>query len=64
MPDFQRLTKLIVKHRLELLRNVPGLDPIKDADGNAIREARLAAWANFRQRALNVAIAQINAKTD
>ena len=41
-----------------------GLDSVKDADGNVIREARLAAWANFRQRALNVAIAEINAKTD
>ena len=41
-----------------------GLDSVKDADGNVIREARLAAWANFRQRALNIAIAEINAKTD
>ena len=40
------------------------LDSIKDAEGNVIREARLTAWANFRQRALNVAIAEINAKTD
>jgi len=45
-------------------RTVLGLDPLKDADGNVIREARLAAWANFRQRALNIAIAEINAKTD
>jgi hypothetical protein len=43
---------------------VLGLDSVKDADGNVIGEARLAAWANFRQRALNVAIAEINAKTD
>jgi plasmid replication initiation protein len=35
-----------------------------DADGNVIREARLAARANFRQRALNVAVAEINEKTD
>ena len=41
-----------------------GLDSVKDADGNVVREARLAAWANFRQRALNIAIAEINAKTD
>jgi len=32
--------------------------------GCVIREARLAPWANFRQRALNVAIAEINATTD
>jgi plasmid replication initiation protein len=49
---------------LEELRAVLGLDPVKDAQGNVIREARLAAWANFRQRALNIAIAEINAKTD
>ena len=41
-----------------------GLDSVKDTDGNVIREAPLAAWANFRQRALNLAIAQINKKTD
>ena len=28
---------------LEQLRTVLGLDPVKDADGNAIEEARLAA---------------------
>jgi plasmid replication initiation protein len=49
---------------LEELRSVLGLDSVKDADGNVVREARLAAWANFRQRALNIAIAEINAKTD
>jgi len=48
---------------VEQLRTVLGLDSVKDADGNVIREARLAAWANFRQRALNLAIAEINAKT-
>jgi hypothetical protein len=46
----------------EQLRTV--LDSEKNAEGNVIREARLTAWANFRQRALNVAIAEINAKTD
>jgi hypothetical protein len=49
---------------LEQLRTVLGLDPVEDADGSVIREAPLAAWANFRQRALNIAIAEINAKTD
>ena len=29
-----------------------------------IREALLSVWANLRQRALGVAIAEINAKTD
>ena len=41
-----------------------GLDSVKDTAGNVLREAPLAAWPNFRQRALNVAIAEINAKTD
>ena len=49
---------------LEELRKVLGLESVKDADGNIIREAPLAVWANFRQRALDVAIAEINAKTD
>jgi plasmid replication initiation protein len=49
---------------LEQLRGVLGLESIKDADGNVIREAPLASWANFRRRALNVAIAEINAETD
>jgi len=42
---------------LEQLRTVLGLDSVKDAEGNVIREARLTAWANFRQRALNVSVA-------
>jgi plasmid replication initiation protein len=49
---------------LEQLRTVLGLDSVKDTAGNVLREAPLAAWANFRQRALNIAIAEINAKTD
>jgi plasmid replication initiation protein len=49
---------------LEHLRTVLGLDPVKDAGGNVIREARLAPWANFRQRALDTAVREINAKTD
>jgi hypothetical protein len=40
------------------------LEPIKVADGNVIEEPPLAIWANFRQRALDVAIMQINKKTD
>jgi plasmid replication initiation protein len=32
--------------------------------GNVIREAPLAIGANFRQRALDTAIAEINKKTD
>jgi plasmid replication initiation protein len=49
---------------LEQLRKVLGLESVKDADGNIIQEAPLAVWANFRQRALDTAIAEINKKTD
>jgi Enoyl-(Acyl carrier protein) reductase len=37
---------------------------VKDADGNLIREAPLSLRANFRQRALDLAIGEINKKTD
>jgi plasmid replication initiation protein len=49
---------------LEELRRVFGLESVKDAEGNVIKEARLPVWANFQQRALGVAIAEVNAKTD
>jgi plasmid replication initiation protein len=49
---------------LEDLRRVFGLESVKDADGNVIKEAPLPVWANFQQRALDVALAEVNAKTD
>ena len=49
---------------LEQLRNVLGLESVKDTDGNIIQEAPLPVWSNFRQRALDTAIAEINKKTD
>jgi hypothetical protein len=49
---------------LEQLRTVLGLDSVKDADGKVIRKAPLPVWANLRQRALETAIKDINAKTD
>ena len=49
---------------LEEVRKVLGLESVKDADGNVIQEAPLPVWANFRQRALDTAIAEINKKTD
>jgi plasmid replication initiation protein len=49
---------------LEQLRKVLGLESVKDAAGKIIQEAPLQLWANFRQRALDVAIAKINEKTD
>ena len=50
--------------RLEHLRTVLGLDSVKDTDGIVIREAPLAAWANFPNRALYTAIRTIDKKTD
>ena len=40
---------------LEQLRKVLGLESVRDAAGNIIREAPLPVWANLRQRALDVA---------
>jgi plasmid replication initiation protein len=49
---------------LEDLRKVLGLESIKDVEGNVIQDPPLPIWANFRQRAFDVAIAEINKKTD
>jgi plasmid replication initiation protein len=49
---------------LERLRTVLGLDSVKDPKGKVIRKAPLPVWVNLRQRALDLAIAQINQKTD
>jgi hypothetical protein len=43
---------------LEEFRKVLGLESIKDADGKTI-QAPLQLWANFRQRALDVTIAEV-----
>jgi hypothetical protein len=48
---------------LKDLRRVFGLASIKDAEGNVIHEAPMPVWANFHQRALGVATAEVNAKT-
>jgi plasmid replication initiation protein len=49
---------------LEDLRKILGLESSKDMSGKFIKEPPLPIWANFRQRALDVAIAEINKKTD
>ena len=41
-----------------------GLEPVRSAEGKFIREAPLQFWPNLRQRALDLAIAKINEKTD
>jgi Initiator Replication protein len=49
---------------LDELRKILGLESVKDVDGKIIKEPPLALWANFRQRALDPAILEINNKTD
>jgi hypothetical protein len=49
---------------LEELRRVFGLESVKDAEGNVIKKAPLLVLANFQQRALGVALGEVNAKTD
>jgi len=49
---------------LERLRKVLGRDSVKNVAGKVIRKAPLPVWANLRQRALDTAIKDINAKTD
>jgi hypothetical protein len=46
------------------VRKVLGLETVKDTNGNVIKEPPLPIWANFLQRALDVAILEINKKTD
>jgi plasmid replication initiation protein len=49
---------------LEAMRKVLGVQSEKDATGKVIWEAPLFNWGNFRQVALNTAIAEINKKSD
>ena len=49
---------------MEELRKVLGLESVKNPKGNVVQEAPLSLWANFRQRALDIAILGINKKTD
>jgi hypothetical protein len=44
--------------------NAAGLESVRGTDGKIIQEAPLPDWANFRQRALDTAVAGINKKTD
>jgi plasmid replication initiation protein len=43
---------------------VLGAQAVTDGASKVVKEATLPLWANFRQRALNVAIAEINKTTD
>jgi len=58
------ICRLAKRISLTQLRKVLGLQSLKDATGNIIQQAPLPVWANLRQRALDVATAKINKKTD
>jgi plasmid replication initiation protein len=58
------VTAGIKRIAVEQLREVLGLESVKDEGGNIIQEAPLQVWANFRQRALDTAIVEITKKTD
>jgi plasmid replication initiation protein len=49
---------------VEDIRKLFGLESVKDADGKIIRESPLAVWGNLRQCAVEVALGEINKKTD
>jgi plasmid replication initiation protein len=49
---------------VEQIRKVLGAQAVTDGAGKVVKEATLPLWANFRQRALDVAIAEINKTTD
>jgi plasmid replication initiation protein len=49
---------------VEQMRKVLGAEVVTDGAGKVIKEAPLPLWANFRQRALDVAIGEINKTTE
>jgi plasmid replication initiation protein len=49
---------------VEKIRKVLGAQAVTDGAGKVVKEATLPLWANFRQLALDVAIAEINKTTD
>jgi hypothetical protein len=46
------------------MRKVLGVASVKDATGKVIWAAPLFYWGNFRKRALDTAMAEINKKSD
>ena len=49
---------------LATLRKILGLEDIKDNSGRVVQHAPLELWANLKQRALNVALKEINKESD
>jgi hypothetical protein len=46
------------------LRKILGLEDVKDNSGRVVQEAPLELWANVKQRALDVALKEINKESD
>ena len=49
---------------LATLRQILGLEEIKDNSGRVVQEAPLELWANVKQRALDQALGEINKHSD
>ena len=49
---------------LATLWKILGLEDIKDNSGRVIQDALLELWANLKQRALDVALKEINQQSD
>src|ERR1700724_1407247 len=49
---------------LATLRKILGLEDIKDSSGRVVQETPLKIWANVKQRALDVALWEINKQSD
>ena len=49
---------------LATLRKILGLEEIKDNAGRVVQDGPLELWANLKQRALDVALKEINKKSD
>ena len=46
------------------LRKILGLEDIKDNSGRVVQDAPVEIWANLKQRALDVALKEINKESD
>jgi Initiator Replication protein len=49
---------------LATLRKILGLEDVKDNSGRVVQDAPLELWANLKQRALDVALKEINKESD
>jgi Initiator Replication protein len=58
---------IVVGHKrvsIATLRKILGLEDVKDNSGRVVQDAPLELWANLKQRALDVALKEINKHSD